>query len=332
MNHDVKPAVIVVNWNSGTDLLKCLSALRDQTLQPARIVVVDNASTDGSAADLEKRFPEVEIVSLDKNIGFAAANNLAVDSVAECDWIAFLNPDAFARADWLENLVRAAGENPDVSLFGSHMLRHGKPDEVDGTGDIYHVSGLAWRRDHDLKAAHVGRESGEIFSPCAAAALVRQSAFQEAGGFDESYFCYFEDVDFSFRLRLRGHRCLYVADAVVEHVGSASTDRYSDFAVYHGNRNLVWTYFKNMPGILFWVYLPQHLLANFAAVLWFSLRGQGKTVCRAKWDALKGLPRALAQRKKNQAGRRVSVGTLRRSMARGLLLPYLRPRGPRALG
>ena len=222
---------------------------------------------------LKEKFSEIDWVLLDENIGFAAANNLAVQKLEDCPWVAFLNPDAFAHADWLQNLIRASEDHPEYSLFGSQMLRHGNADEYDGTGDVYHVSGLAWRRDHCVSVSSIQRQSGEIFSPCAAASLVKRSVFAEAGGFDEDYFCYMEDVDLGFRLRLMGHRSFYVAEAIVEHVGSATTHRNSDFAVYHGNRNLVWTYFKNMPGILFWNNIlansgytslePQHLLANF---------------------------------------------------------------------
>lgn len=168
---------------------------------------------------------------------------------------------------------QAAEENPRYTFFGSHMKRHGSPDELNGTGDVYHTSGLAWRRDHGRMSSGIQRTTGEIFSPCAAAALFRRDIFLGVGGFDENFFCYFEDVDLAFRLRLMGERCLYVSSAVVEHIGSATTHRNSDFAVYHGHRNLAWSYAKNMPQSLFWVFLPQHLLANLAALIWFSLRG-----------------------------------------------------------
>jgi len=315
-------AVIIVNWNSGKDLAKCLAALKNQTRPPRQIIVVDNASTDDSLCGVEENFPDVDLTRLDDNTGFSFANNLAVKKVKTCDWIAFLNPDAFAAPDWLENLLHAAGQNPDCAFFGSHMLKHGVQDELDGTGDVYHVSGLAWRRDHGLSALATQRVTAEVFSACAAAAMIRKDIFLEAGGFDENFRSYLEDVDLGFRIRLMGHRCLYVADAVVEHVGSGSTHRYSDYATYHGNRNLVWVYIKNMPGILFLIYLPQHLLANVAALIWFTIKGKGKVVFRAKMDALKDLPRAFAQRKTIQQNRKIPVGDIKRAMAKGWFLPY----------
>jgi GT2 family glycosyltransferase len=321
MNSSNKIAVIIVNWNSGEHLGKCLRHLMDQTLLPDRVLIVDNASTDGSMDGLAERFPEWEFISLEKNTGFASANNLAVDKVDDCEWIAFLNPDAFAQSDWLEKLLQAVELFPDTKMFGSHMLGHNS-DLLDGTGDIYHVSGVAWRRDHGMKSSTIDRPSGEIFSPCAAASLICREAFIAVGGFDENFFCYNEDVDLGFRLRLVGHRCIYVPNAVVEHVGSGSTSRYSDFAVYHGQRNLVWSYFRNMPGIWFWIYLPQHFLFSILALIWFSLKGKSVPVLKARWDALKGLPRVLKLRQRTQNSKIVNDRQVVDAMNKGFWVPY----------
>ena len=322
MDEKNQAAVIVVNWNSGHDLEKCLDALKNQTRLPKQIIVVDNASSDDSLVGIEEKFSHIELIRLDANTGFAHANNLGVKKVKDCAWVAFLNPDAFAAPDWLKNLFKSAEQNPDFAFFGSHMLRHGVEDELDGTGDVYHVSGLAWRRDHGLNASANKRVSGEVFSACAAAAMIRTDVFLEVGGFDENFNSYFEDVDLGFRIRLSGHRCFYVANAEVLHVGSGSTHRESDYAVYHGNRNLIWAYVKNMPDVLFWVYLPQHLLVNVAALLWFTLQGKGGVIFLAKWNAIKGLPRALAQRKTLQLTRKVSISAIKKAMAKGWFLPY----------
>jgi len=323
MSSAMNIAVIVVNWNSGSWLKKCLAALEAQTRPPHRILVVDNASTDGSA-DCLAGVGGVETVALEKNTGFAAANNLAVRMTEDCDWVALLNPDAFPRTDWLENLTRAAGQNPEYDFFGCRMTGHPDETRLDGTGDVYHVSGLAWRRDHGRPTGEREREAEEIFSPCAAAAIYRRSVFMDAGGFDENFFTYFEDVDLAFRLRLRGYRCLYVPTAVVAHVGSASSGKQSDFSIYHGHRNLVWAYFKNMPRDLLWLYLPQHLLANLAALIWFTGRGQGGMICRAKWDAVRGLPRVWKERKRIQEQVRIRPRDLKTVMARGWFRPYFK--------
>jgi len=140
------------------------------------------------------------------------------------------------------------------------------------------------------------------------------------GGFDEDFFLYVEDVDLSFRLRLMGHRCLLVPGAVVHHVGSATTGgQRSDFSVYHGHRNLVWAFVKNMPGALFWLLLPLHLLLNLITACVFIVRGQGGVILRAKRDAIKGLPCAWAKRKKIQARRTVRLREIWRVLNKRLI-------------
>ena len=319
MSSSLSIAVVVVNWNAGDYLKKCLQSLKTQTLKPTRVIVVDNASTDDSITGLGEEFECFEIIKLEQNTGFAFANNLAVKNADNCDWIAFLNPDAFASSDWLEKLSNAARDFPDCASFGSHMLRYGS-DRLDGTGDVYHVCGSAWRRDHGVLSSKVEREMQEIFSPCAAASFIRREVFSAAGGFDENFFSYFEDVDLGFRLQLKGYACQYVPNAVVEHVGSATTSRYSDFAVYHGQRNLVWSYIRNMPR--FWYYLPQHIVFNLAAVIWFAFKGKAAPVFRAKWHALKELPRVWSLRKKTQGERAIDTSVVINKMSRNFWRPY----------
>ncbi len=120
-----------------------------------------------------------------------------------------------------------------------------------------------------------------------------------------------EDVDLGFRLRLSGYRCLYVPMAVAHHIGSATTGgQRSDFSVYHGHRNLVWTYVKNMPGALFWFLLPLHLLLNLITIVVFTARRQCRVILKAKWDAIKGLPQAWIKRKKIQNKRVGGIQTI----------------------
>lgn len=319
-------AVIIVNFNSGVLLARCLGQLRAQTQSPERVIVVDNASEDASADSVETDYPGAELIRLQQNVGFSAANNLAVRQAGEVEWGALLNPDAFPEPDWLEQLLCATRNDPDCASFGSRMIDARDPTRLDGTGDIYHTSGLVWRRHHGRLIAAIPCEKQEIFSACAAAAFYRRDAFSAAGGFDEDYFCYCEDVDLGFRLQLLGYRCRYVPDAVVRHIGSALTGRHSAFSLYHGHRNLVWTWFKNMPGPLLWLYLPQHLLLTVFEIFYFACRGQGEVLLRAKWEALQGLSHCWRKRQKIQKQRLVSCWQLRRKMDRGLLSLYRRLR------
>lgn len=279
-----------------------------QTVKPHEIILVDNASSDGSV-EIVQRFPVVRLTVQDQNVGFARGNNLAIKAAcSESEWIALLNPDAFAEPRWLETLLLAAKSNPEFDVFGSKLVTAIDPMVLDGSGDAYHMSGLVWRMGHGAPAPVAAEHEREVFSPCAAAALYRRSAVHTIGGFDEDYFCYVEDVDLGFRLRLAGYRSLYVPLSVAYHVGSGSTGgQHSDFSVYHGHRNLVWTFVKDMPGLLFWLLLPLHVALNLASLIGFALRGQGRVIWRAKRDAVLGLPKMWRKRQQIQKTRRASI-------------------------
>lgn len=316
-------SVVIVAWNSAAHLLHCLSALSKQTMGDFELIVVDNGSTDGSL-DLLKTtqwdFP-IQVERLGTNFGFAVANNLGA-RLAQGRWLALLNADAYPEPDWLENLLKAAEENPGFNFFSSRQLQADTPELLDGAGDAYHISGLAWRNAYQLLSTTHALEKNEVFSACAAAALYSREDFLEAGGFDEDYFSYFEDVDLGFRLRLGGGKCLYVPEAVVHHVGSGSTGKRSDFSVYYGYRNLVWTFVKNMPSPLIWVLLPLHIATLLFFVAYLTLRGQGRVMWKAMFDAVRGLPKVLRKRKVIQLNKKIETGDVWKVMSTGLLEPY----------
>ncbi len=303
-----KVTVVIVNWNGEHFLERCLSALLAQTVIPNEIILVDNASSDASL-DIVRRFPSVRVLSQSTNLGFARGNNVAVEAAAaESEWIALLNPDAFPDPHWLEALLSAARDHPVFDVFGSKLVKAADLAVLDGVGDAYHMSGLVWRTGHGVLVASFSEQTHEIFSPCAAAVLYRRSALLDVGGFDEDFFCYVEDVDLGFRLRLAGYKAMYVPDAVVHHVGSATAGgQHSDFSVYHGHRNLLWTFVKNMPGMLFWLLVPLHAVMNLATILWFALKGRGGVILRAKRDALLGLPKMWRKRRTIQSSRIATV-------------------------
>lgn len=308
-----RAAIVVVYRSDPAALARCIRCLKQQSVSAQSIIIVDNSEE----ADLKTMgLGNVEILHPSENIGFAAGNNFGTAD-AGSEFIALLNPDAFPKRDWLENLLNAADKNPQCASFGSVQLLEQDPEILDGIGDTYHPSGLFRREGYGRRRDDYGDlQAREIFSPCAAAALYRREAFETVRGFDEDFFCYGEDVDLGFRLRLAGWKSMLVPDALVRHVGSASSGgQRSDFATYHGHRNMVWVYVKNMPGILFWLFLPLHVMANFASLLVLTLRGQGKVGLRAKIDALKGLPKMWKKRKMIQSTRVASVMDIWRALS-----------------
>lgn len=306
----MKPVVVVVVcWNSWEFLEKCLAALAVQTFTDFSVVVFDNGSAQSLPGHLPVEYPDVIFRRSETNLGFAVANNLVADSLPDhVRWMALLNPDAFAEPGWLAALLRAASQYPDCVAFGSKLLSANNPDVLDGIGDAYRATGRVSRRGHGQPVTHAPDCVQEVFSPCAAAALYRRDVFCQQGGFDVDFFCYVEDVDLGFRLRIAGYRALYVPDSVVHHWGSGTTDgQHGDFATYHGHRNLVWTFVKNMPWPLLVVLMPLHIALNVSALAYLAWRGQAAVGWRAKRDAIAGLPTMWAKRRVIQRKRRASV-------------------------
>jgi GT2 family glycosyltransferase len=299
--------VVMVNYNGGELLARAVEAMKRQTFTDYHLVIVDNASRDDSIASLRSSHPETEVLPAGANLGFAAANNLAVRRFSGSRWIALLNPDAFPEPGWLQNLMEATRDRPDFAAFASRTVDARDATLLDGAGDVYHISGRYWRRGYHCPGKNRLEQHEEIFAACAAAALYSRVAWDQVGGMDEDFFCYGEDVDLGFRLQLAGYKCLYVPTAVAHHYGSAVTGEHSDFSTYHGQRNLVWVYVKNMPAILFWPLLPYHLILNAAALFGCALRGQGRTALRAKVDAVRRIDGAWRKRSAIQRLRCASV-------------------------
>ena len=296
-------AVIIVNYNSGALLSRCLKSMSDQTLCADELVVVDNASTDAESQSVLASVTTATVIKSETNLGYGGAINLAVRKIDTTDYIVCLNPDAFPEPNWLEAMVNAADNHPNYGSFASLMLRADDITVVDGAGDNLHFTGIPWRRLHQ-RALNDGLQTEPVFSACAGAALYRTSLFIQFGGFDDVYFMYVEDIDLGFRLQLAGHPCLFVRDAIVHHIGSAITGEGSNFSVYFGHRNLVYCYFKNMPLPLLLATLPFHIIANLTTLVVLAIKGRGGAIGKAKLDALKKLPSAIRARK--HVSRRVS--------------------------
>jgi len=313
-------ALIIVTYNASRFIEKVLRSVHAQSRMPDRMLVIDNSSADvAETAATVACFPAVEWIPLQDNIGFAGANNYGIALCADVELIALLNPDAFPQPTWLEQLVLAAESYPVAGSFASRLLCHGKDNILDGAGDLLGLDGKPRRRGHGHAARHFG-DGRDVFCASAAAALYRRHAVLGVGGFDEDFFCYLEDVDLGFRLLLAGYSCRYVPSAVASHIGSGTTGgQHSAFSIYHGHRNLVWTYIKNMPGVLFLALLPFHLLLNLAALIYFTLRGQGRVLLKAKIDAVVRIPNMWSKRKAIQSSRISTVGTIWRLLDKRIL-------------
>jgi GT2 family glycosyltransferase len=290
-------------------------------------VVADNASTDGSTAELRLPDARFRLERMGANLGFARANNRVVER-SRAEFLALLNPDAEPELGWLAALVAAARAHPEAASFGSVQLRLGDEAVLDGIGDVWHVAGLAWRAGEGWSAVRTPGD-GEIFAPCGAAALYRREAFLTAGGFDERFFCYCEDLDLGHRLRAAGATSRRVSKAVVRHAGSGVSGRYSDFTMFHGHRNRIWTFVKNTPGVWFWLFLPYHVAFNLLYLGSAMRRGVFRPVWRSYLAATMGIGPFLADRNALGRARRTPFRQTLRSMAFTPQSPFRRELHPR---
>ena len=242
-----------------------------------------------------------------------------------------LNPDAFARVDWLENLL-AEVSAPEITMVGSTQYMALEPDMLDGLGDFYHASGLAWRAGFGHPASRALAAAIHAFAPCGAGALYHRETYLRLGGYDERFFCYHEDVDLGYRMRLAGGLCVQSSRAIIDHVSSGISGRASDFAVYHGTRNRIWTFFKNTPLALLILLLPAHIGVNLFVLFWAGLRsGRFKPTLRGIIAGLSGLADILRSRKAVQAGRIIPLSDVARMLTwsvgpvRRRAVPHYRP-------
>lgn len=310
---DPEITVVVVNYNGGDYIRRCLASLATQTFRSFETIVVDNASSDGSIDRIVEQPPRTTILREGVNHGFAAGNNMAA-RMGRGRWLALLNPDAEAAPDWLESLMRAVAERPTHRVVASLQVAAHDTAVLDGAGDCYLAYGYAWRGGYG-RSIRETPAAGECFAPCGAAALYPRDVFLDSGGFDERYFCYHEDVDLGFRLRLLGERCQFDPRCRVTHVGSGITGKASAFAVFHGARNGFWTYIKNMPGVLLALTFPVWIAGTLAILARGLVTRRFTSTAKGLGAAIGDLGPALAARRDLRKKRRASLQSIFRAVS-----------------
>lgn len=268
-------SVIIPTWNRGELLEECLESLREQRRRADEVIVVDNGSRDGTAEMLASKFPEVKTIALESNEGFSKAVNHGLRA-AKGDLIALLNNDTACDPGWLGALTAAAGAHPEAGVFASRVVMYDDPETIDSAGDSYTRWGMVTNRGHGERGADRHAEMAEVFGACAAAAMYRAAVIKDVGLIDENFFAYYEDVEWSFRARLLGHRCLYVPDAVVRHRYGATSPAGSKLGREEVYLHLTGIVVKNMPGALIIKNLPALAIFHSAVLLFYiAARLQG---------------------------------------------------------
>ena len=311
-------SVVIPNVNGAAWLPNCLDGLASQGYRDFEILLIDNGSTDDSVALVRARYPDVRVIELEHNTGFATAVNKGI-AAARGEYVALLNNDTVAKPGWLGALVELAdGSSAEVGAIASKMLRMDDPDRVDDAGDALSWIGAAQKLGHQQPASDFN-EAREVFSPCAGAALYRSSFLQALGGFDERFFAYLEDVDLGLRGRLLGYRYLFEPQAEVLHKGQGSALSRGEYVrLITRNRLILFT--KNVPLGLLVKHLPQLLYGQFYFFIaygkpWQSLLGYASFVSV--------LPHVMRARRRMNTDRRVSASAVDRMLTTEMSEPPL---------
>lgn len=303
-------SVVIPNWNGAAHLPTCLNALRAQTYPLIEVIVVDNASHDGSQALLAAQYPEVRMIALTENRGFTGACNAGMQA-AQGEYVALLNNDTEADPGWAAAVVDAFQRHPDAGLVASKMLLFDERDRFHTAGDLYRVDGRlvnrgVWERD----AGQYDQEE-YVFSACGGSSAYRRRMLDEIGLLDDDFFFSCEDMDLAWRAQLAGYRCIYTPKAVVYHRLSATGGGAT--ASFHDGRNTLWILVKDYPAAL-WRRHGLKILRAQAGLAWQALRAWRGAAARARLRgmlaAIPGLPRMLRKRRGIQRARRVSMAYL----------------------
>jgi len=309
-------SLIVLNWNGKPFLKECLDSLRTQTFRDFETILVDNGSTDSSLDYVRQEFPEVRVIALNHNAGFARGNNVGIRA-STGEYVALLNNDTKAHPQWLESLKPTLDTHPEIGFCSSKIVLYDQPDTIDSAGDLFYSCGVGEKRGRSQKDDERFAKSMPVFGACAAAALYRREMLEDIGLFDEDFFAYAEDVDLSFRAQLSGYQCLYVPEAVVYHHLQGSFGAFPGHSLCLSRRNAFDTLLKNMPTALLWRGLP-YILSYYTAVdVAYIVQGRLRPILKARLDNIRRLRRTLAKRRQIQAGRRVSDEYINGAMSTG---------------
>ena len=310
-------SVVVPNWNGRGWLPGCLGSVYKQQLAAAELIVVDNGSEDDSLSYLRAEHPDVRVISLGRNTGFAHAVNRGLEA-SRSEFIAVLNTDVVLTTDWLMRMVAALARHPDAAAVACKMLSLDRSDRLYDAGDVLRRDGACEQRGRYGRDDGRWDKPGEVFGACAGAALYRHSAVAAVGGFDERYFAYLEDVDLALRLQLAGWRCRY-EPAVALHAGEGSSGHLPGGHLYLVERNTLVLIAKAFP--LRWLPLVAYRQAAWA---WHALKERRlRRHLAAAAAALPMFPGALRARRELRQGARVPIETV---------VPSLPIRGSRAGG
>jgi GT2 family glycosyltransferase len=281
---------VILNTNRRDDTLECLAALQKSTYPRNRTIVLDNASTDGSVEAIRLAHPEVEVVDLDENLGYAGNNNVGIDRALRegADWVVLLNEDTVPDPECLRHMVAVGAADPGVGVIGPLVFHFDSPKIVQSAGGIL---------NRHWKATHIGqneRDNGSFAEPrdvdwiSGCCIMVRREVFEDVGPLDERFFYYWEETELCIRARRRGWRIVHVPAAQLWHKGVQVDYQPAPSVTYYATRNRLLTLSKHraplMARLMTWAELTRTLLSWTLRPKWGSLAPHREAMWRGIQD------------------------------------------------
>jgi GT2 family glycosyltransferase len=247
---------IILNTNRCEDTLVCLESLLANTYRNHKAIVLDNQSTDGSVSRIRSAFPQVQILELQQNLGYAGNNNVGIRAAMQqgADWIFVLNEDTALASDCLAQLIEVGKSDPRIGILGPMVYHHDEPDIIQSAGGIL---GKYWQSIHLAKNE---RDLGQYIHPHAVewisgcAILVRHPVIEEVGGIDERFFYYWEETEWCLRAGKAGWRIMHVPQARIWHKGVQRNYSPKPSVTYYGTRNHLLTLAKHNAPLKAWLF------------------------------------------------------------------------------
>ena len=267
--------IVVPNYNGMAFVRHCLDSLRKQNNENFKVLLVDNASSDGSREMIERDYPEVEVIALPMNTGFCGAVNAGIKH-SKSEYVILLNNDTEVEASFVDELKKAIDRYPRAFSCAAKLLQFDNRSLIDDAGNYYNALGWAYAigKGKDEKAYNKERK---IFSSCAGAAIYRRSVLEEIGLFDEEHFAYLEDTDIGYRAQIAGYENWFIPTARVYHIGSATSgSTYNQFKIRYSSRNNIYMIAKNMPIAQLLLNLPFLIVGFGVKVVFFIIKGFGR--------------------------------------------------------
>ena len=280
----------------------CLDSLARSDFDSYEVIVVDNGSVDGSREMIEGKYPDVRLIKNRENMGFAIACNQGIKA-ATGTYISLLNNDIEVESSWLSKLYDGMERHPECGMGTTKMMFLDQRDVFYNTGDQFHAWAVGGGRGQGEKDVGQYDEEDYVFGACAGAGIYRRDFFEQVGIFDEDFFIFAEDVDINMRGQLQGFKCIYLPEAKVYHIGTATVGLYSDRYIFLCKRNDIFVLIRNYSLRMYFRYLWTILKHQFNDIKYFTDRGQGLVLFKSKLDVFKMLLPMLSRRFRIQSSR-----------------------------